>query len=538
MFFILEYGTIHGMRRWLNDSTILSVMSGIVIVGVLLFCLVKIIPVAQVLWDEAEFLRYIQQTVYALQDSNLSHLLRVTRIQIFYPPLHTLLLALPVTIAGFSITNTRVMGLVIFFSTLLSIQWLSTWVSQELFPHWKGEVHRFISLISVVLYGTGPVTLILASLAQKELLSTLWGIIAVGLYLMGRIKQNLRYFFFTGLILSLDFLTKYQYPLFLFTAMLLELGIAAHEPSSRKKKLQAFLVLTIPFLTTCTLWIFLRSNYLQIVFHILNYYPGLVTKPWADPVTLWLYYPRAIIYAFHEHAWLGLITIPTAIYSGLSIKNPIIRFFVLCILVQGLPLMLNPTNPQERYLATSIPFFMVLSVIGMVKLCQGIPLFHYRHMCVLLGCSLALGSLGYLWANVPRRVYAIGNMGSTRGMLFATPDFVDNWFNYNEATWPKRSPAEDKETPHDITTYIANTIDTTIPYQLIGRANELSPAAIDIPIQAKKRSADNLSALQMIRDPSNPRLPVTGQQWSAYTTGKSSWRASGPCRHCCTCTQT
>src|SRR5471030_2910284 len=161
----------------------------------------KIIPFANINWEEAGSFLWTDRVVQALQTHN-GQLGQIALNQFYYLPGYSFAIGIPLSFIGFSIKNARILGLSFFILGSLFLFYLGVLMDKT-----QG---KWIGFISGLLFLTSPMMLLFGSLGMKEMISTTLSIAVVICYVLAREKKSIVLFFFTGFLLFVTSMTRYH----------------------------------------------------------------------------------------------------------------------------------------------------------------------------------------------------------------------------------------------------------------------------------------------------------------------------------------
>lgn len=432
----------------------------------LFFVATSILPWSQVLWDEAEFLMWIQRMTIAIQDVSLPQIAQVFWDQTHYPPLQSLLYGFFLAPFGFSVTGARIISLA------LSI--VSAYLTFAL--GFKVSKSPLVGLIAALLFISSPILIYLQSVALKEALF-------IPLILLVCLSYVSAKTIYAGIFLTLLFFTKYEPAGFIAIALGIEGCIRF---LTEKKKLSVVISHIVLFgipLFFALLWIYGSPEHTRIFFlHINNSFD---TTGGRDFVTNLLFYPRAIMYSFGFTDAIGMLLVITWVAGIAYIKQKNLRVLWILFTVNIALLAPRIINLQDRYVAITAAMLFTLAAIQITALFTTLKK-------TMMGRILMLCILVVLFLQVPMRIasfdrymYGLG-IKTMFSYAFNQPDANTQWFNFDATTWGTRHPKESKESMKDIESFIQSNINPHVPFALRGRLAELSPPYIHMIIEQQK----------------------------------------------------
>lgn len=429
------------------------------------------IPFATVLWDEATFLVYAQRLHYALANHNWQEVWHQSVAQYYYPFLQSWVLGALTLSAPFSIASARLVNLVWLFVCVFLVYILGVMVSRPIMKT-KTQAHA-VGFTGAFLYLMSPMLWYLHSVVLKETMSTAICLAIIIFYMRARRSGNIFDYLLVGLFLVTQFLTKYQYAVFLGIPIFFEALIAI---VSAKKKILAIahhVVIVLPIFVVALIWIFMPEHGLQTFMGLMTNRLPYMTGT-TDPWTFALFYPRGIIYLYSLVPMVGCLLL-TLFLAGIAyIKHVETRIAWFVFVIPTVFLATHTTNVQERYIAFVIGEFFVIAALVLVKLFVRVwPKLAGKVVICLIAVLGILISFEYV-SIPPQHWYHVASL-AMRGMAFNQLDYNDTWFNYDMMTWSKKSPNLSKENPEDVVRFVVDNIDVTKSMTLSTFYNEFSP---------------------------------------------------------------
>lgn len=431
------------------------------------FIATSILPWAQVLWDEAEFLMWIQRVTLAIQSFSVPQITKLFWDQIHYPPFQSILYGLLLAPFGFSVTGARIVS--------LGLSVLSAYLTYSLGVKVSGS--KWVGFVASLLFISSPILMYLQSIALKEALF-------IPLILLVCLSYITAKPIYTGIFLTLLFFTKYELAGIIAIALAIEALVAF---VTEKKKLDVIVahifLFGIPLLFALP-WIYGSPEHTRIFFlHINNSFD---TTGGQNFITNALFYPRAVVYSYGLTFTIGMILLVSWIQSFTLLKQKTTRFLFMIFTTNVALLVPRIMNLQDRYLAISIPALFVMTAIHIVSIMQFIRSAKKPAQLIAIGIAMLLtGEVVIRIRHFDQWIYGIG----TKAMLvnaFHQLDSNVSWFNYDPSTWAKIHPRESKESMHDITSFIMTHVNPHVPFVVRGRLAELSPPYIHMVIETEK----------------------------------------------------
>ncbi len=465
----------------INKTSLVIIIFAVLVVAILLR--IFVIPYANVLWDEATFLVYIQRIHQALQAGNWADFWKHTTSQYFYPFLQSWVLAIISSPFKFSISLVRTVNLIWLLGAALGVYWLGVIVSQSVFRDRK--FIQTVAVVSVLFYLASPLLWYLHSVVLKEAMSAVFSLGVVIAYLLARRSTRPGMYLLTGVMLSLQFLTKYQYAVFLSLALVMEGGITFILTNKKISHLLNHLILTTPVSVIAFVWIMLPGHgFTQFQGFMMNAFPYMTGT--ADKLTRVLFYPRGIMYLYSLSPIIGLALLVSFVLGIFYWRRFEVRITWLVFMLPGILLAIHTSNMQERYLSFVIGGFFVVAVLMIAKLWEKLSRVKSGGVfAVGLVSAILSVSINYI-ISWPSRFYHVGSL-AMRGMAFNQLDYNDTWYNYDVNSWSRRPPQETKERLEDVVTFVVDNVDAIKPVTLATYANELAPDYLELFLAERRK---------------------------------------------------
>lgn len=309
-------------------------------------------------WDEAHHSTFSFLIAKNLQEHNWQAFWHFTNTQIYWPFLHSWVSSPFLLIGGFSYASARFTNLVIgFFSILLIYQ-----VGQKLSPrHGKR-----IGLIAVVLMGLSPMFLFYSSTAMIENLGLFLTLSLIWLQFTALEKERRRYYFISGLVLCLLFLTKYIYALFFGLSILcfyVSLLILSPRLIKSKNFWEKMGLFVLGFSLLWGLWMAIppsASKFNVLIYRINDtgsWNPFGYTK-----LQNRVFYLRSLLYAYTFSLGIYLLYLGGIVFSFVSVKQNKTRLLLMVFLSSFIAMSMIVNN-QDRFIYVSIPTLYLLTAV-------------------------------------------------------------------------------------------------------------------------------------------------------------------------------
>jgi len=372
-----------------------------------------ILPQNPLSWDEAHHSVYSLMIAKSIMRFNINDFARFTNTQIYWPFLHSWISSFFLILGGFSYSSVRFASLVTGFGSLILIAVIGKKLVKP-----GGEA---IGLLSACLMLLCPILLYFSSAVFLENQGLFFSLGIIGFQFSGWKKQKNCYFFASGILLSLLYLTKYIYALFMGLTLVIFWLSFIPLPSPQFKKqdlLKIILWVGIGFLSIWGIWMLIppTANKFNILLYRIK-----DTGSW-NPLNFSqldnrLFYLRALLYAYTFSIGIYLMYLGGLIFGLANFRQPKFRFLTIFFLVNTIPMSFI-VNSQERFIYISTPCLFLLTAAFMywawTKL-KGT----WRWSAIIILTILVAGDL----PKMPGYIRHIGNMG---GLSFR----VKNKFNF------------------------------------------------------------------------------------------------------------
>lgn len=462
-----------------------SLVPIVVLVLAGLFLAFRVIPQANVLWDEAVYLGWIYRIHQAIVSGQFSTLSDLTYRQFEYPPLQSYVLAALLLPFGFTIGAARLSNLLLFLVT--------GWFVYDTAKRLGNRSHEpFAGYIAVLLYASSPLLLYLASVAYKETGGMLILLLTLRSYAAFRRSPTpLRLVTVAGL-LAAAFFWKYHYGVFLVPVILTEAVIHLIERKDIVRTALRYTIITLPSVLLLLLFIVIPGRFGQFTYTLNNpyrYMDDMVSR--MDGL---LFYPRGLYFAFALNHVTGVLLIISLVGGLVFTKTVELRSYWLLLFFTLALLTPHTTNLQERYLATALPGLFIIADVLVVRIAAWVkrllrtPFPTYASVAFLIGGVIIL-----TLPTLPGRIYG-ASAKSVHSLTFDQTDYRDVWLEYNPSKWPQLLPKAGQERALDVAEFIARTVhpDRTIEY--VGASGEFSPPYYDLSIDLSAHERSIISA--------------------------------------------
>jgi hypothetical protein len=441
------------------------------------------IPKANVIWDEANYILLGYRFHEALIHRNLSEFWQITMEPTHYPPFQTWLIAVLLLPFKYSVFNARLTNLIWFNIVPIFLFILGKKTDSR-----NGNL---IGLLAGVFFLMSPLVIFLASNIMLEMMGAALTIMIITIYLLARKNNNLLLYFISSLLISILTLTKYNYGTLLLVILSIEAFL--HIISSRKRLsiITNYFFLFIPCIAILLLWLIKTNKITDFIASNTNLNPQITA---TNNLWYWLsFYPTAIYYFYSASPILGIIFLMSILLSIFYLKNIYIRLPWIAITASiYLATIFQKNNLQERFIFTIIPFVFLISAYISIIIYQKIILFikyrilHllYIFIIVIFGFKIFIDL-----CQINSNILAISSY-TFKNAVFNQTDYIDKnqWYNYDPKSWARQLPQGQYEKPEDIYYFIANSVDLSKPYQVVGQSAELSLAYMTYMLSVAKNN--------------------------------------------------
>lgn len=271
--------------------------------------------------------------------------------QVYWPPMHPLLLGVSFTIGGISPVVARSLSLLLFLGSAFLVYVAGYRIGRER-GHWTG-------FIAVVLFLTSPGLLPFAAQVMLEMTAVFFLVLSFLLFFEANERSSSWLRLVLGLAVVATYLAKSNYGILLIITLAVELLIEARfQP--RKIFSKANLFMALPIIVAFAIWFAYPPK-------IAKTWEALVNIPFgvSDPYSLegLLFYPKAL----WQSAGLFLLLIlylTSLILVLIKYRNRNLRFLALLIIIQLLAAELHQTK-VERHILPVLPAFFLLTGYGL-----------------------------------------------------------------------------------------------------------------------------------------------------------------------------
>jgi len=426
-----------------------------------------------VAWDESVYILDGYRLRLDLQTGRFGHFWDYSMQMVKKPFLHNWYLAVSTFPFNYSVNAARLANLILFLPTVLVFWQLARLVSQK----------RAFLITAVGLLVTSPIMIFLYSIAMREGLALLFTLLSFWLFLLGRKKEGVLYFFLAFLASLGVFFIKYHYFVYVLAALGLESFFWFFSQKNYLKiriwkRLAAYFV---PLGTMTAFWVFIPADHFRIIKEAFTQAPGLFLPSFPVHVLFYLF-EMAFSYTF---SWLafGIIGIGFIWALVKNRKNYLVRTLAGVFLINFLLVLKMVHKNQARYLFTTVPFFFIVGSLGAVEL-----LTKFRKLLkkpLYKGLLLPLIAAGGLII-IKDLVYLPRTIKPTASHLFGLAVFYEpdyqifgpediSWLNFNRQEWPHQPPPQNHEKVEEVMTFILENVDLSKKIMPLNFCNELSP---------------------------------------------------------------
>ncbi len=341
-------------------------------------------------WDEshhAEFAFYIRNTLTA---GNWSDFFRLANSLILWPPLHSVIGGVFISICGATMTAARLSSLIF----LLPSAWLLYLISREVFP----ESGNPTGVIAVLFFCSSPLILFISATCMIEMPAVFLTLLLFLIYFKALKSGKKLLYFLSGILIALLFLTKYNYGLLLAFSLGLEgcFRFFLAERNRRSVVLKEFGALFGAFCLCLGLW-FAAGN-TQAKWSILQYYlesgrgQRFIKLGIFDRI---LFYIRSLANIYTFSFWIFLSFIGGITVAGARLRESKIRSLLITVLVFLLVCTIGG-NQQDRYFIIAFPLVALLGAGFVVQVFGKIKKRSWRRAALLIAAvALSLDLIGF-----------------------------------------------------------------------------------------------------------------------------------------------
>lgn len=306
-------------------------------------------------WDEAHHAENALYIYHSLEYGNWNLFWEFTNNLILWPFLHSWVVGLFLLISGVSTVNARLPQLLLFF--------LSAWMLFITCRSAFTERKKIIGVIAVLLFSTSPLMLFYSSTCMIELLGVFLALSFFCLYFKALKNDKNKYYAWSGIILSLLYLTKYTYGLLILFPFSLDvfLQLFAERKKRRFTLLKNAGIVVAGFIFPISIWLLVGNTSAKL--NILPYYfRGGMGGTWLELNTLdrALFYVRSLANIYTYSIWIFFIFLGGIIFGLLNLKNPKIRLMILTAAIILIICSIGK-NEQDRYIVLA---FSIITILG------------------------------------------------------------------------------------------------------------------------------------------------------------------------------
>lgn len=464
-----------------------------------------LLPLASLGWDEGVHLLDALRVTLAVRSGAASEALKISSEQFFYPPAYSWIIALWSFIGGVGLESFRLWSLVAWVGSGILIYLLTIRLISPI-----GQIRPIGGFLAAGLFLTSPIYWIFGTQALLEMTGVLVTLMVAGAIMWADLTnrtnwpntsrwKNIGRWFIVGAGVATLHFVKYNY------AMWMLLGIGAEAALSTliygkrwvRKNLFGLLGALGIFGIFFFIWVVMPGRlpgYIHF-FKDPNFYSYELIPFWKHLV--W-FFPMAILNDYLASLWLGLVLV-AGIYCfwkvGIVRGVRVVRILGIAFLVNLFFATVHFHNQQSRYIITTVPFLYILGVAGVAEITKSPKLLRFPKLL-----KRGIGILGVLAA-----VFLVGrdlawNVGHLWGIgehllsspIYASSDYHDTQFDFDKENWP-RGPRVN-ERPVDVLEWIVKNSDPNRPLEYFGRANEISPPALEYLRESKRDSLSGVSS--------------------------------------------
>ena len=241
--------------------------------------------------------------------------------------------------------------------------------------HWAGLITSYLALTSL------PI-LLLSSTCMNEMPGVLMTSASLLLYLKAIKHQKPFMFFWTSILITLTFFTKWHHGVIVISAVFL-----TQLSDSRNILSKNNCYLCFPFLALMIGWFIYPEHIFQFFRHS-TFQPHFYR---FGSLENWIYYPKSLLNTYHCSVAFSIPILISFIYALKRLKDPRIRLLATHFLV-GMTLMTVKLDNSHRYIVSIVPSVWVL---GASQIAEGVWCFKARirsKTLQVLGASTVLSA--------------------------------------------------------------------------------------------------------------------------------------------------
>lgn len=450
----------------------------------LCFCVLIVlffIPKAIVTWDEAAYIWDAYTIARIIAGGSLNELITLPWGFLNHSlSLNELVLGFPLLFTSFSFIKLRVIGLVWFVLASCLIYVLAKAVA---------PTKKVMHMLALVMFVISPMILVLSSVLYREMAGAVIAMVVSISYL--RLRDEKWYLLYkTSFWLILLTIIKNNYGILMTAIIIVDLIVNAASIKSWRNGFLRIIAIFLPFyLVLCGLIAVTSTNIVVFLNVLRNPFPltNGFTSFWQY---LW-FYPHEILFAYSPSFILGLfyVIVPFVTLFYLK-KNRTLRLIWIIFFLTFISVLLHYRVMMARFLFTGIPFLFILSAYIVDEIVMWV-LQQKRRVKLLSGCFL-LVVVGFIIRDLGSLVtytYAVGAY-TFQCALFNQLDFRDDWSIRSPKYWSKIISQSGDEKPEDVIEYIADLVDLSKQYSIIGQSLELSPFLQNLILSERRRRGD------------------------------------------------
>jgi hypothetical protein len=278
-------------------------------------------------------------------------------------------------------------------------------------------------------------------------------------------------------------MVKYNYGLMLMAAVAAEAVIALwlQGPGWLSKNLTGLVAFAVPIGLFFLFWVILPGRIIGFI-----QYVGLVGQSYSySAVPFWQhiiwYFPASLLFDYLPSPWLGVLYLSGCVfvYRHLGLRE--VRLIFLAFFINFVLETIALGNQQERYIATTVPYILLLGLVGLVEIGRTVlPVFRRSGLSLrVIGVIGVIGVMGLVGRDF---LWDVGNVWGIGEHILSSPvygssDFRTTQFNFNRREWSKGPRLA--EQPEDILNWIVDQAGYSRPLNYAGRLNEVSPTVLE-----------------------------------------------------------
>lgn len=430
-----------------------------------------------VMWDDGGYLHDGYKVFRALENTDWNLFWQTTRSQFYYPFFQSWILAGFGLAFGYGVQSARIASLSLLIPTIILIFFMGERIGKK------------VGVYASLFFLTSPLGLFFFSSIFKESLGLFLTTLTFFFYLLFIDKKRRIFALASGGILSLLFLTKYNYgvlPALIFALESLWQLILVRKTKIKTLLLDNTFLFILPVITVFW-WVFTPVNNWSWLLRILsNPFNASLGQTGIFGYVSYYLFELASSYTFSQ-AFFLLILICFIFGLKNFLKVPKIRVLALFFLLNFILGILHFKNQQSRFIYTSIFSFFIIAASGVEKSIIYFkskfkrPLFlGFVGVLLLVILGISLYDM-VLWPSnfKPTVTHALDSAA------WYETDFKETRYVFSKQIWPHTYQTQ-KETIEDVYNFVFDNIDVRKSIRQVVWTNELSQTYFDYMLDWKR----------------------------------------------------